>query len=339
MKGMKKYFWGLSLPVFLIITSFNSSKPADNPIVIVIHAGAGNMDLSHSKPETRKPVEDKLNEALELGHKVMVNGGTSTDAVEAAINVMENAGIFDAGKGAIFNSDGKVELDASIMQGKDLKAGSVAAVMTIKNPITAARAVMEKSTHVMLVARGAEDFAKAHGLEMVDNSYFYTPGAMNEWKSLKDKENQIRKSGQNFLPETNKWGTCGVVALDKYGNIAAGTSTGGVTYKKPGRVGDSPIIGAGTYADNTSCAVSCTGTGEYFIRLGVARDITNMIVYKGYSLQKAAAEALAKVKALGGEGGLIVLNKNGQFVMDFTTNAMNRGYIDQNGKKEIKIIR
>ena len=336
---MKKLLFLTALPVFILLTSFNA--PAnEHPIVIVIHAGAGNMDKSKLSPENMKIVTDKLNEAMDAGHKILENGGTSTDAVEATINVMENAGIFDAGKGAIFNQDGKVELDASIMQGVDLKAGSVAAVMTIKNPISAARAVMDHSKHVMLVARGAEEFAKSQGLQIVDNSYFYTEGPLNEWKNWKAREDSIRKSGHNSIEEKpNHFGTCGVVALDKFGNIAAGTSTGGVSLKKPGRVGDSPIIGAGTYADNASCAVSCTGTGEYFIRLGVAKDITSMVLYKGYSLQKALSTALDKVKKLGGEGGIISLDKNGNFAIDFTTNAMNRAYIDKNGKREVQIFR
>ena len=289
-------------------------------------------------PEEIKACENKLSEALEVGNKVLQNGGKSLDAVEAAINVMENAGIFDAGKGSIFNSDGNIELDASIMQGQDMKAGSVAAVTTIKNPISAAKAVMQQSTHVMLVAKGAEDFARNHGLEMVDPSYFFTEKSHNEWLKIKAKDDSIRKSGRNDISANDRFGTVGVVALDKTGNVAAGTSTGGMMNKKPGRVGDSPIIGAGTFADNNTCAVSCTGTGEYFIRLGVARDIAKMVEYKGYSLGQATSLALEKVKKMGGEGGIIVLDKSGNFVIDFNTIAMNRGYIDKNGKKVIKMF-
>ena len=335
---MRKMLLVAALPVFLLLTSFHA--PADeHPVVIVIHGGAGDIEKKNMSANDIKAYQDKLDEALEAGYKLMQNGGNSTDAVEAAINVMENAGIFDAGKGAVFNSEGKIELDASIMQGKDLKAGSVAAVTVIKNPITAAKAVMQHTRHVMLVARGAEEFARTQGLEIVDPSYFYTERSHQDWLNVKKNEDSLRKSGHGSIDANKKFGTVGVVALDKQGNLAAGTSTGGTTNKLAGRVGDSPLIGAGTYADNVSCGVSCTGTGEYFIRLGVARDIADMVEYKGYSVQKALETALDKVKNLGGTGGIIALDTKGNIAIDFITKGMNRGYIDKNGKKEIKMFK
>jgi len=273
---MKKIVWLAALPVFFMLTSFYPITD-EHPVVIVIHGGAGDIVKENMSADDIKAYQDKLDEALQAGYKLMQNGGNSTDAVEAAINVMENAGIFDAGKGAVFNSEGKIELDASIMQGKDLKAGAVAAVTVIKNPITAAKAVMQHTRHVMLVAKGAEEFARSQGLAIVDPSYFYTEKSHQDWLRTKAREDSLRKSGHGSIDANKKFGTVGVVALDKDGNLAAGTSTGGTTNKLAGRVGDSPLIGAGTYADNASCGVSCTGTGEYFIRLGVARDIADMV--------------------------------------------------------------
>lgn len=335
---MKIWLWLAVLPVFVLFSSFNSAKE-EHPVVIVIHGGAGDIVKEGMTADEIKAYQDKLDEALEAGYKLMQGGGSSTDAVEAAINVMENAGIFDAGKGAVFNSEGKIELDASIMQGKDLKAGAVAGVTVIKNPITAAKAVMQHTRHVLLVAHGAEEFARSQGLAIVDPSYFYTEKSHQDWLKVKAKDDSLRKSGHGSIGDKNKFGTVGVVALDKQGNLAAGTSTGGTTNKLAGRVGDSPLIGAGTYADNASCGVSCTGTGEYFIRLGVARDIADMVAYKGYTVQKALETALEKVKNLGGTGGIIALDTKGNIAIDFITKGMNRGYIDKNGKKEIKMFR
>jgi beta-aspartyl-peptidase (threonine type) len=266
--------------------------------------------------------------------------------VEAAIRVLEDNPLFNAGKGAVFTHDGHNELDAAIMNGKTLAAGAVAGVRTIKNPISAARAVMEKSEHVMLTGRGAEQFAKEAGIEIVDTGYFRT---QQRWDDLQKalKEDSL-KAGQNHSsvqPEKlgivnvdNKFGTVGCVALDKNGNLAAGTSTGGMTNKKYGRVGDSPIIGAGTYANN-SVAVSCTGWGEFYIRNVVAHDLAALMEYKGLSVQDAGKTVIEKVGKLGGDGGLIALDKNGNMAMPFNTDGMYRAAITEDGKIEIYIYK
>jgi L-asparaginase / beta-aspartyl-peptidase len=290
--------------------------------VLVIHGGAGSITSAGMTPEDEKAYTLKLTEALIKGDSILKNNGTALDAVEAVICMMEDSPLFNAGKGAVFTDEGKNELDASIMDGSNLKAGAVAGVTTIKNPIRGARAVMEKSVHVMLIGGGADKFAKEQGLEIVDPSYFFDQKRYDQW--LKSRNGEKTKT-------IDKKGTVGAVALDKFGNLAAGTSTGGMSNKKYGRVGDSPIIGAGTYANNNTCAVSCTGWGEYYIRSVAAYDVSAMIEYKGLSLEKAAALEIDKIGKLGGDGGLITVDRKGNIAMPFNTAGMFRGYVNSDG--------
>lgn len=341
----------LSLPAF--------AQDFSDKITIVIHGGAGTITRANMSPEKEKAYKAALNEALQKGYAVLKKGGTSVEAVEATIHVMEDSPLFNAGKGAVFTNDGKNELDASIMEGKTLKAGAVAGVTNIKNPISAAIAVMNKSEHVMMAGAGAEKFAKEQGLEIVDPSYFYTEARFKALEKAKatDKqeldhdakeEKQIRKAPKTggllkeelIFTEGRKFGTVGCVALDKYGNLAAGTSTGGMTNKKYGRIGDAPIIGAGTYANNATCAVSATGHGEYFIRSVVAHDISALMEYKGLSLESAANEVvMKKLVERGGEGGIISLDRNGNIAMPFNSEGMYRGYVKGDGKSEVLIYK
>ena len=312
-------------------TQNTSDKPS---WAIVIHGGAGNMNPEHFTPEREAEYKAKLAEALQAGADILKAGGPGLDAVEAAIRIMENSPLFNAGKGAVFNAEGVNELDASIMDGKTLNAGAVANVTTIKNPITAARLVMEKSPHVMLIKEGAEKFAAEQGLEMVDLSYFYTE---SRWKSLQDAK---KREAENKPDQTKKSGTVGCVVLDMDGNLAAGTSTGGMTNKKYGRVGDSPVIGAGTYADNYTCAVSATGHGEFFIRNVVAYDIAARMVYRGESLESAANDVINnKLKSLDANGGVIAIDKSGNIAMPFNTTGMFRGYLKPGEKAQTFIFR
>jgi beta-aspartyl-peptidase (threonine type) len=246
-----------------------------------------------------------------------------------AINVMENSPLFNAGKGAVLTHTGKVSMDASIMQGKDLNAGAVAGVQHIKNPILAARLVMDSSVHVMLSGAGADEYAEMNGLQMEPNDYFITEKRLKSLKRVMGKDSILLKTAdKSHLIDDTKFGTVGCVALDQYGNISAGTSTGGMTNKKFGRIGDSPIIGAGTYADNATCGVSCTGHGEYFIRLSIARNMADLMAYKGLSIGGAADEVIQnQLTKLGGTGGLVALDKNGNYVWEFNTPGMYRGVI------------
>jgi L-asparaginase / beta-aspartyl-peptidase len=272
-----------------------------------------------------------LNEALRIGDSILNRGGTCMDAVEKTIMVLEDSPLFNAGKGAVFSHEGIVELDASVMDGKTMKAGAVACVRDIKNPIRAARAVMEKSDYVLLSGSGASQFAREQGLEIVPNSYFFTE---KRWKALQELLKKEREAGVN-----DKHGTVGCVALDTHGNIAAGTSTGGMMNKKYGRIGDSPIIGAGTYASNVTGGFSCTGHGEYFIRLCFSKDVSALMEYKNMTLEDACREEVKKLTQLGGTGGVIGLDKNGNISMEFNTSGMFRGYIKSNGKKEVAIFK
>ncbi|WP_439881477.1 isoaspartyl peptidase/L-asparaginase family protein [Pontibacter sp. MBLB2868] len=342
---MKKNLYFLLLFMLVNFAALAQTKPDYSKITLVIHGGAGTITRENMTPEKEKAYKEKLNEALETGYAVLKKGGTSLDAVEATIKVMEDSPLFNAGKGAVFTNEGKNEMDAAIMDGKTLKAGSIASVTTIKNPITAARAVMDKSEHVMMIGDGAEKFAKMNGVEIVDPSYFYTETRFNQLQKLKGEEKTKldhdggTSSTENIFVEGKKFGTVGAVALDAYGNLAAATSTGGMTNKRYGRVGDAPIIGAGTYADNNSCAVSATGHGEYFIRAVVAHDIASLMKYKGYSVKKAADEVvLKKLVDFGGEGGVIALDKNGNFAMPFNSAGMYRGFI-KNDKAEVSIYK
>ncbi len=299
---------------------------AQEKYVLVIHGGAGNIEKTKMPEEVQKKYEHALNYALETGDSVLKNGGTCMDAVEQTIMMMEDCPLFNAGQGAVFTNKGTNELDASIMNGSDLNAGAVAGVTDIKNPIRAARMVMEESKHVMFGGKGASVFARQQGLKIVDSSYFYTE---ERYKSL---QKAIEKE------KVEKHGTVGCVALDQYGNLAAGTSTGGMTNKKFGRIGDSPIIGAGTYASNQTCAISCTGHGEYYIRLGFARDISAMMEYQHKTVEEACRCEIEKLSRLNGTGGVIALDKNGNIAMDFNTSGMFRGFIKSSGEKEVAMF-
>jgi beta-aspartyl-peptidase (threonine type) len=301
--------------------------------VLVIHGGAG-VVAKEVTPEKEKALRAELQRALEAGYVVLKSGGESLDAVTKAILVLEDSPLFNAGKGAVFNHDGKNELDASIMDGATVRAGSVANVHRVKNPILLARAVMEKSPHVMLVGDGAEQFAQSVGIELVSPKYFYTE---ERWlqlqKALKEEEHKRVDPGK-----TPHHGTVGAVALDTQGHLAAGTSTGGMTNKRYGRVGDSPIIGAGTYA-NAKCAVSATGWGEYYIRANAAHDICARVEYKGEPVAQAAKEVVMDViPKLGGDGGVIALDSDGNFATPFNTEGMYRAWVDKDGKIHIAIF-
>ncbi len=324
-----------------------STAPDPNNIVLVIHGGAGTIRRENMTQAQESAYEGALTFALQTGYDILKKGGTALDAVEAAVRTMEDNPLFNAGKGAVFTNEGRNELDAAIMNGKTLAAGSVASVTTIRNPISAARKVMEQSPHVMMIGAGAERFAQQQGLEIVNPSYFYTE---DRWQgllrakradSLKTEEEKKKSSGiRQQENRDDKYGTVGAVALDSYGNLAAATSTGGMTNKKFGRVGDAPIIGAGTYANNATCAVSCTGWGEYFIRLVVAKSVSDQMEYKGVSVEEAANDMIMnKVPALGGDGGLIALDKNGNFTMPFNTSGMYRGYIKADGRAVVRIYK
>lgn len=292
---------------------------------LVLHGGAGSMNFENVPEPTQKIYMNSLDSALQLGLEILKDGGTSIDAVEAVIRCMEDNPLFNAGKGAVFTSEGKNELDASIMTGWDLNAGAVAGVTDIRNPISAARAVMERSEHVMLAGEGASVFARKEGLEIVDPSYFFTEKRFESFRKAKENENH---------------GTVGCVALDREGNLCAGTSTGGTSNKKPGRIGDSPIIGAGTYANNTTCGVSSTGHGEYFIRWTVAHQISVLMEYKGYDVETAAKEVIEKqlVKA-GGSGGVVCLDKYGRAAMVTNTTSMFRAYGNSEGERLVAIFK
>lgn len=324
-----KTFLILTLCLSLSSCSLKSKKetresPSPGPVTLVIHGGAGTITRENMTPEKEESYHAKLGEALDSGYAVLEKGGKSIDAVIAAIKIMEDSPLFNAGKGAVFTHDGKNELDASIMDGSTLMAGAVAGVTTVKNPITAAHAVMEKSEHVMLVGRGAEMFAEEQGIEIVSPSYFFDS---TRYRQLQKVLSSDQKISSDLTGHDKKFGTVGCVALDQFGNLAAGTSTGGMTNKKYGRVGDSPIIGAGTYANNISCAVSATGWGEFFIRLGVARDISALMEYGNLSVGEAAdSVVMKKLPALGGDGGVIALDRQGNFSMTFCTSGMYRGY-------------
>ncbi len=298
---------------------------------IVIHGGAGVMSKDKMDEESGANYKARLNEALVLGNQMLKEGAKATDVVVKVINVMENSPLFNAGKGAVFTHDGVNELDASIMEGKTLNAGAVAGVRDIKNPINAAYEVMENSEHVMLSGKGASEFAKQQGLEIVPNKYFYTERRYQSLQSLLKRE---RERTQN-----DNTGTVGCAVLDTHGNLCAGTSTGGMTNKKYGRIGDSPIIGAGTYANNKTCAVSCTGHGEYYIRLGFARDISAMMEYQNLSVTEACKKEISKLSELEGTGGVIAVDADGNIAMEFNTSGMFRGYIKSSGEKEIAIFK
>ncbi len=299
-------------------------------ISIVIHGGAGTIQRDQLSPEQEQAIKADLQQALDAGYEVLANGGNSTQAIITAIKIMEDSPHFNAGKGAVYTKPGKHELDASIMRGNDLQAGAVAGVSYTKNPILAAEQVMLNSPHVMLAGSGADTFSRMKGLEQVENNYFDTEARFKAWQEVDAKtkaKNNEQASADDVLAAEFKFGTVGAVAVDQKGNIAAGTSTGGMTYKAWGRIGDSPVIGAGTYADNRSCGISATGHGEYFIRYAVAHDICARVRYQNKSLQQASDEVIMdELKSVGGAGGIIGLDTAGQPVMVFNTPGMYRGY-------------
>jgi L-asparaginase / beta-aspartyl-peptidase len=337
-----------------IIFSQQKTKPMNSNFAIVLHGGAGTILKENMSPDLEQQYRSKLAEALQAGYDTLSHGGSSVDAVVMAIRVLEDSPLFNAGKGSVFTADGKNEMDASIMNGQTLKAGSVAGVRKIKNPIMAALCVMERSQHVMMVGPGAEKFAKTCKCDTADASYFFEQHRWDQLQKIKktdkselDHGNRIEAEKGHLVPPPNeepypdqKFGTVGVAALDQYGNIAAGTSTGGMTNKKYGRVGDSPIIGAGTYANNKTCAVSCTGYGEYFMRSVVAYDISALMEYKGLTLQEACNEVVyKKLIDIGGEGGLVAIDAHGNIAMPFNSAGMYRGYMKSNGEQDVLIYK
>ena len=310
------------LYLILLLFLFNCNDENIHP-VIAIHGGAGVILKGDLSEEREKLIREKLDEAISRGYEILNASGSSTDAVIETIKILENSPLFNAGKGAVFTSNGTIEHDASIMNGADLNAGASSGTMYVKNPITLANAIMTKSDHVFLSGSGAEEFAKKENLDMVEQDYFYTEFRFNQLKKMKDD---------------SKFGTVGCVAMDKKGNLVAGTSTGGMTNKKWGRIGDSPIIGAGTYANNNTCAVSCTGSGEYFMRSVVAYDVSALIEYEKLSLKDAVSKIIhKKLPAIGGDGGLIAIDNKGNIAMDFNTPGMYRASINKNGEKVIEI--
>jgi beta-aspartyl-peptidase (threonine type) len=301
--------------------------------VLIAHGGAG--DYSQLSPAQLAAKTAAMTEAIRSGYNILAQGRSSLDAVEATIRSLENSGDFDAGRGAYYARDGVPELDAAIMDGKTLNAGAVAAVKRIANPVSLARMVMEKTPHVLLVGDGAEEFAKSQGVAVVSPYYFYNEAEWKRYQEMKSKEDK-NKSGR--LADSAIYGTVGVVALDQAGNLAAGTSTGGTTWKMPGRVGDSPLIGAGTYANNDSCGISATGVGEYFIRNVVAADICARVRYLHVSLQQAANDVvMGELVAQHGEGGIIGIDRQGQIADVFNSNGMMRGVVRLDGKIAIKV--
>lgn len=335
----------------MAITTANAQQnDPKEKVVLVIHGGAGTILKKNMTPEKESAYREKLTDALNAGYAVIKNGGESVEAVQAAINTMEDSPLFNAGKGAVYTNDETQEMDASIMRGNDLNAGAVAGVGTIKNPINAAIAVMDKSEHVMLTGNGAEKFAEMNGVEIVDPSYFKSDVRLKQLQRIKDQEKSVLDhdgdrgefdgSENEFnidYIEDKKFGTVGAVALDNEGNLAAGTSTGGMTNKRYNRIGDSPIIGAGTYADNNFCGVSCTGHGEYFMRKVVAYDVCALMNYKAMRVDEAGKAAIEKQTEFGGSGGLIALDNKGNVAMPFNTAGMYRGYITETGKIYIGI--
>lgn len=339
-------FRPLGLLLLVLPGSIMAEEKSVPNVVFGMHGGTGRPKEELAKnPQLERDIRAKLEEALKAGFaELQKKNKTSLDAVEQGVRVLEDSPLFNAGKGAVFTHDGRNELDASIMEGKTRKAGAVAGVTVVKNPISAARAVMEKSKHVMLIGQGAEKFAEDVGLEIVDPSYFRTD---ERWQEHLD---DLKKSASTFpgashhinlaakeekpdSPSQHNLGTVGAVALDREGNLAAATSTGGMSNKRFGRVGDSPIIGAGTYADNSACAVSCTGHGEYFIRLAVSHTIAALVKYKRLPIETAAHDTIhADLGPAGGNGGVIALDRDGNFAMSYNSEGLYRGYVTKDGK-------
>jgi beta-aspartyl-peptidase (threonine type) len=351
LESFKVDLWDTWIPALVLIALL---MPAASPRVraaetsatftLVIHGGAGVMRRSELTPEKEAACRAGLEEALRAGHTVLRTNGTSLDAVMAAIRVLEDSPWFNAGRGAVLNAEGVVEMDAAIMDGASLKAGTVTGLKHIKNPIELARGVMDRSPHVMMAGEGAEAFARELKLEFRPQEYFITPERKRQLEKARQLERDAPKSKSRSLfeapPGNLRFGTVGAVALDRHGNLAAATSTGGMTNKRYGRIGDSPIIGAGTYANNNTCAVSATGHGEYFIRAVVAHDIAALMEYRGLSVREAAETVVhRKLKEMGGQGGVIALDRRGNFTMPFNTDGMYRGVIRAEGRPEVGIFK
>lgn len=348
---MKANIFILSLFIALLGCAPNASENTKtnikaNEFAIIIHGGAGTILKKNMTPEKEAEYKAKLEEAIKVGYDILKNGGTSGDAVIKTIQVMEESPLFNAGKGAVFTNAGTNELDASFMDGKTLNAGAIAGVKDIKSPIEAARKVMTDSEHVMLSGEGASTFAKEKGLEIVDPSYFYTERRFKSLERIRDREktelDHDDKKAMFYDSDIKnaKYGTVGCVALDKDGNISAGTSTGGMTNKRWGRIGDAPIIGSGTYANNKTCGVSSTGWGEYFIRSQVAYDISAQMEYSNKSLKEATTDVIQnKLTKLGGTGGVVALDKNGNMSFEFNTAGMYRASMDDKGNLVVKIYK
>ena len=347
-----KTFYYLIFTFLIVFSCKNDSK--DNPEIlqkevkkaefsIIIHGGAGSIRRDNISEEKEAEYRQKLEEAIRVGYDVLKNGGTSLDAVQKTITVLEDSPLFNAGKGAVLTFEGINEHDASIMDGQTLNAGASAGTKTVKNPINLARAVMDQSPHVMLSGFGAETFAKVQGLEIVEPNYFITEQKLKSLKRVQDSNKNKVASFYNDDINDSKFGTVGCAALDKYGNLAAGTSTGGMTNKRWGRIGDSPIIGAGTYANNNTCAVSSTGWGEFFIRGMVAYDISALMEYKGLSLKEAAKEViqnkLPSIGEQGATGGIVAIDKNGNMAMEFNTQGMFRATMNDKGELYIGMFK
>lgn len=311
------------------------SSVKENKIGLVVHGGAGTMARGKMTAEREREYRLGIENALRAGWEILQHGGSALDATEAAVRVFEDDPLFNAGKGSVFNSAGVNEMDAAIMDGRTLRAGAVANVEHVKNPIVLARAVMEKSPHIMMAGPGAEAFAKEHGVELVDAKYFFT---QDRWDELqRDKAKEKGASGDKKFIDSP--GTVGAVALDRSGNLAAATSTGGKSNKLPGRVGDTPVIGAGTYANNATCAVSGTGDGEFFMMAAATHDVSAMMEYRRKTLQESSLAVIDKIGKLGGTGGMIAIDKAGNIALPFNTSGMYRGYVDGNGKFVTEIFR
>ena len=331
----------LLITIFLFTSCLNNEKEKkDINFGIVIHGGAGTLLKENMSDEKEKQYLIALETAIKIGYNIIKDGGSSQLAVEKTINFLENSPLFNAGRGAVLTSSGIVELDASFMDGKTLNAGAVAGVRTLKNPISAAIKVMDNSPHVFLSGEGADQFGKEQGLDIFDQKYFLTKRRINSLKNVKEKESNNKISFINSTEYLNqKYGTVGCVVLDKNGNLASGTSTGGMTNKKWNRIGDVPVIGAGTYANNATCAVSSTGWGEFFIRNVVAYDISALIEYKGLSVKEAARIVIHdKVAKLGGNGGVIAIDNKGNVAMEMNTPGMYRAHINSQGELNVKIF-
>lgn len=315
----------------------DNHAPGKSPIAIVIHGGAGTIRRENLSPEKEAAIRATLEQAVRAGHAILAEGGSSLDAAIAAVVIMEDSPLFNAGKGAVYNSVGGHELDASLMEGKGLQAGAVAAVEGVRNPILLAHKVMTESPHVMLMGEGAEEFARLQGIAFEEPEYFDTEFRRAQWERVRAQDPE----GAAVSESSDEWkSTVGAVALDRDGNLAAATSTGGTTNKRWGRVGDSPIVGAGTFADNRSCAVSATGDGEYFIRAAVAKDICARVQYQGVSLAESARAVVhGELVDMGGEGGIIAIDPAGNIVADFNTSGMYRAQIDSNGALSVEIYK